>query len=172
MSRMTTRFALAASLGLLACSDSPTDVTPPPDPDTRPDEVRVWAEPWSPVGSPTRVWVYHWEGGAARRVTVTRITEPSMVLWEVVDSSGIGMCPGGNSGSRGDCPGGFLKHREVPVGAVVTVEATFGESWTSAPLPHRFLVSVELMDGRDGAGDFVVHIPCWVTPSTLAVPPC
>jgi hypothetical protein len=168
MRRTPTLFALASTLGLLACLESPTDPSTIEGVDVVPDvglpaadtpgSAMVWGLPWFLSDLPPH-WVYYWSGGAARRLTVSRVSEPGEVIWELVDVSGNGICS--NAGVlKSYCPGGAVMHGQVPVGAKVTVDADPVLSLTPHPPPLWYRLSVILMDGSEGSFEFSTYFPC------------
>jgi hypothetical protein len=169
MRRTATLFALASTLGLLACSDSPTNPSAPTGgPNVPPDVELPAADPpgfmrvsglaWFLSDLPPH-WVYYWSGGAARRLTVSRISEPANVVWEIVDVSGDGICANARV-VNGHCAGGALMHGQVPVGARATVEVDPVLVLTPHPPAVRYRLSVILMDEREGSFEFSTHFPC------------
>lgn len=183
MHRIVTITVIAGTLGLVACSDSPTrpeelveelveqpradepgslhpdELAEPPAASEQPptDELRVWGMRWVLSDLPPH-WVYYWSGGAARRLTVSRISEPAEVVWELVDVSGGGICAGARV-VNGSCPGGALMHGHVPAGARVTVDVDPVLSLTPIPPPLSYRLSVVLMDGRQGGFEFTTYRP-------------
>jgi hypothetical protein len=163
MRQITTVFALASTLGVVACMDSPTGpaelVAPSPAPTVASPtaEFRVWGMRWITSDLPPH-WVYYWSGGAARRLTVSRISEPAQVVWELVDSSGNGICANARI-VNGTCPGGALMHGQVPAGAAVTVDVDPVLSLTPHPPERLYRLSVVLTDGREGSFEFTTYRP-------------
>jgi hypothetical protein len=116
---------------------------------------------WFVLGIPWQtgqtLWhYYHWREAAAgssfgelpaRRLTVSRLSYPQWVLWEIIDVSGQGFVA--------------AFHGAAPVGVVATVETgKWGIPLTK--VSARYRVSVTLMDGEQEHWDFDTYRPpCW-----------
>jgi hypothetical protein len=166
MRRTSPYVVVTSTLALLACADSPTlpedGVEAPALPGDAavdaPGSVTVGGMVWFLSDRPPH-WVYHWSGGAAQRLTVSRISEPVEVVWELVDVSGHGICAHSRV-VNGRCPGGMLMHGEVPAGAGVSVEVDPVLALTPESPPLDYRLSVTLMDGREGSFEFTTYRPC------------
>lgn len=121
---------LAAAL--LGCSDGATEPVGLPNLEA---EVSVTVTSW--LGGPPS-YIYDWSHGEAEVLTVTRLSEPEEVVWEIVNDSGRGIRSG-------------VMHGVVPEGAVVTV---LREALLMPGLGTRYRVTVELKDEQTGSTEF------------------
>lgn len=121
---------LAAAL--LGCSDGVPEPVGPPNLEA---EVAVTVTSWH--GDPPS-YVYAWSHGEAEVLTVTRLSEPEEVVWEIRYDSGRGIRSG-------------VVHGVVPEGAVVTVRR---EPLLMPGLGARYRVTVELKDEQTGSTEF------------------
>jgi hypothetical protein len=124
------------AVALLGCT---TDATEPVGLPTFEWPVGVSVTSWH--GDPPG-YIYDWTDGRtdskAEVLTVTRLSDPEEVVWEIIDDSGSGIRP-------------VVLHGTVPEGATATVDV---EPNLTPGSGTRYRVTVELKDGQTGSTEF------------------